>query len=158
MQAINIVTVVDVISALSKGSLHGSLHMMDTSWCSEHKGTADLATACYPGQHINWIVHAIDVQTPVLISAINILNGDNDPAVRAQPTKPQFGGAPHWFYWSGVVPYHLAPGLYHYRLKLQLGRGIRSALSIDTPALNVLSFVGPEPHHEPATGNHSDDR
>jgi hypothetical protein len=158
MQPINIVTVVDVISALSKGTLRGSLYMADNSWCSEGKGTAGLGTACYPGQYINWIVHAIDVQTPVLISAIGFLNSDDDPPTRALETAPQFGGAPHWSYWSGIVPCHLSPGLYGYRLKLQLGRGIRSTMSIETPALHVLPFIGPEHHHEPAAGNHSDDR
>jgi hypothetical protein len=154
MQAINIVTIVDVIGALSKGALRDNLYMADNSWCSERKGTADLATACYPGQRISWVVHAVDVQTPVLISAISFLNTDNNQPVRDLATTPGF--APHW---SGLVPCYLPPGLYGYRLKLQLGCGSRSTMSVDTPALNVLPFfVGLEQHHEPTARNSSDDR
>jgi hypothetical protein len=159
MQPINIVTIVDVVGALSKGALRDNLYMADNGWYSERKGTADLATACYPGQRIGWVVHPIDVQTPVLISAIRFLNIDNNQPVQDLATTPGFGGAPHWCHWSGFVPCYLPPGLYGYRLQLQLGRGSRSTMSIDTPALNVLPFfVGLEQHHEPAARNSSDDR
>lgn len=140
MHAVNIVTIVDTIAALSSGSLHDHLYMADNGWCSERKGTAELATACYPGQRINWTVHPIDVQSPALISEIRILDLDYPPA-KFTP-GPKAGGAPQWSYWSGLVPCCLPPGRYGYRLQFQLGRGERSVLTIDTPALNVLSLSG----------------
>jgi hypothetical protein len=138
MQAINIVTIVDVIGALSKGALRDNLYMADNGWDSAGKGTAELATACHPGQRINWVVHAIDVQTPVLIAAITFLSTDNISPVPELVIAPGFGAAPQWFYWAGSLPCHLPPGLYGYRLQLQLARGSRSTMSVDTPALNVL--------------------
>ena len=142
MHAVNIVTIVDTIAALSSGSLRNHLYLADNGWGSEHKGTAELATACYPGQSISWTVHAIDVQSPALISEIRLLDLDpNQPAAKFTP-GPEAGGAPNWTYWSGLVPCYLPPGRYGYRLQFQLGRGERSVLTIDTPALNVLSWSG----------------
>ncbi len=142
MHAVNIVTIVDTIAALSSGSLRNHVYMADDGWCSKRKGTAELATACYPGQPISWTVHAIDVQSPALISEIRILDLDpHGPAARFTPGA-EAGGAPQWTYWSGLVPCCLPPGRYGYRLQFQLGRGERSVLTIDTPALNVLSWTG----------------
>jgi hypothetical protein len=137
MQAINIVTIVDVIGALSSGALRDNLYMADNGWGSAGKGTAELATACYPGQRINWVVNALDVQTAVLIDAITFLNPDSASAAQEFVIGPGFGGTPQNFYWAGFVPCYLPPGRYGYRLKLQMGRGDRSTMSIDTPVLNV---------------------
>jgi hypothetical protein len=137
MQAINIVTIVDVIGALSSGALRNNLYMADNGWGSAGKGTAGLATACYPGQRINWVVHALDVQTEVRIDAITFLKVDNTPAAEGLATGPGIGGA-RTFYWAGFVPCYLPPGRYGYRLKLQMGRGKLSVMSVDSPALDVL--------------------
>jgi hypothetical protein len=143
MQAINIVTIVDVIGALSSGALRDNLYMADNGWGSAGKGTAELATACYPGQLINWVVNALDVQTPVLIDAITFLDKDDTAAAQGIVIAPGFGGAPRSFYWAGFVPCYLPPGLYGYRLKLQMGRGSRSTMCVDTPALNVQPLGRP---------------
>jgi hypothetical protein len=137
MQAINIVTIVDVIGALSSGALRNNLYMADNGWGSAGKGTAGLATACYPGQQINWVIHALDVQTAVRIDAITFLKVDNTPAAEGLVIAPEIGDPRH-AYWAGFVPCYLPPGLYGYRLKLQMGRGNLSVMSVDTPALHVL--------------------
>jgi hypothetical protein len=137
MQAINIVTIVDVIGALSSGALRDNLYMADNGWGSAGKGTAELATACYPGQQINWVANPIDVQTAVLIDAITFLNTDDASAAQEFVVGPGLSGAPQNFYWTGFVPCYLPPGRYGYRLKLQMGRGNRSTMCVDTPALNV---------------------
>jgi hypothetical protein len=137
MQAINIVTIVDVIGALSSGALRGNLFMADNGWGSAGKGTAALATACYPGQQINWVVHALDVQTAVRIDAISFLKVDNTPAAEGLAVAPDIGDA-RPLYWAGFVPCYLPAGLYGYGLKLQMGRGNLSMMSVDTPALHVL--------------------
>jgi hypothetical protein len=131
------VTIVDVIGALSSGALWNHLYMADNGWSSVGKGTAELATACYPGQQINWVVNALDVQTAALIDAITFLSPDNASTMQEFVIGPRFGGAPQNSYWAGFVPCYLPPGRYGYRLKLQMGHGNRSTMSIDTPALNV---------------------
>ncbi|KAF0814289.1 hypothetical protein IGB42_01190 [Andreprevotia sp. IGB-42] len=138
MQTINIVTIIDVLGALSKGSLQNNIYMVDNSWNSENQGTSDLVTSCYPGQPINWIIHAMDVQTPVLIDSINFLDKDRQYSVsHGFDAKPVLGTAPHWYTWSGIVPCYLPAGEYRYSLKLQMGRGQNSIMYSDAPALNV---------------------
>jgi hypothetical protein len=139
MQAINIVTVVDVIGALSTGTLRNNIFMIDNGAGSEGQGTALLQTACYPGQLVNWSVHAIDVQTPVLIRAIELLHpasrsGENGPGFSPQPGV---GGEPEWHYWRGLVPWGMPAGRYQYRLTLQMAKGRISTMYADTPALHV---------------------
>lgn len=142
MQAINIVTIVDVIGALSNGTLRHNIFMADNSPQSQGNGTDALITVCHPGQRVTWIVHAIDVQTPVLIRAITFLNiakeNDTQALVRAFDVPATLGGEPHWFYWAGIVPCYLQPDLYRYSLKLQIGKGVASTMSADTLALQVM--------------------
>lgn len=139
MHAINIVTIVDVIAALSKGTLRNNIFMIDNGAGSQGKGTALLQTACCPGQVINWSVHPVDVQTPVLIRAIELLHpasqtGENSPGFSPRAV---FGGEPEWHYWRGMVPWGMPAGLYQYRLTLQMAKGAVSTLYADTAALNV---------------------
>jgi len=136
---INIVTVVDVIRALSTGSLKDGLYMMDTGWNSEGQGTSRLTTACYPGQRIHWIIRAIDVQTPASIRDITFPRGPGDAApTHGFGAEPAAGATLTWRYWSGIVPAYLRCGLYRYRLTVQMGTGKRSVMHADTPALKVV--------------------
>lgn len=137
---INIVMVVDVLAALSLGSLQGSLYLMDNGPRSRYQGTANLVTACRPGQRINWIVYALDVQTPILIESITFSNHAKlSPAMCADDYVPATGDTSQWYYWAGTVPYNAAGGLYSYRLTFQMGKGVRSVISAETPSIEVLS-------------------
>lgn len=138
---INVITVVDVSKALSDKTLENNIYMMDTSWNSTGQGTDKLATACYPGQRINWIIHAIDVQTPALIENIVFIIDEERERSGAFKFSVELtaGGEPHFHYWAGVVPCYLPFGSYSYRLIIQMGKGKASVLYADTPSLNVIS-------------------
>jgi hypothetical protein len=138
---INIVTVVDVIGALSDTALDGNLYMMDdSSWQSIKQGTANLSTLCHPGQLIHWVVYALDLQTPVAIRNITFISPDASGGVQHRVAGP---GAEsdklHLNVWSGIVPYHMIPGVeYRYRLELQMYEGKNSIMYVDTPSLRRI--------------------
>ncbi|MFD7334658.1 hypothetical protein ACFV98_01470 [Streptomyces violascens] len=151
---VNIVVVVDVIGALSDGTLrNGNLCMIDDgSLASTGQGTPELVTVVKPGQVVTWSALAVDLQTPVEIKSITFLGPDADggheaeqapPAAQAPVPHGQDGHAderhnPELEVWSGVVPY-LAPGVAHpYRLEVQMYEGEYSTLHIESPALMCL--------------------
>lgn len=145
---VNIVVAVDVISALSGGTLlNGNLCMIDDgAFHSTGQGTSDLCTICQPGQLIGWTVLPLDLQTPVEIKNISFLgSGDGDDGPRRVDPGPMAGGRPALNVWSGVVPPFMAPDVpYNYRLELQLYEGEASMLHVDSPALKV-SVTGVPP-------------
>ncbi|MFF3980360.1 hypothetical protein ACWGNF_10735 [Streptomyces sp. NPDC055808] len=162
---VSIVVVVDVIGALSDGTLrNGNLCMIDDGEQSTGQGTPELCTVVQPGQVVTWSALAVDLQTPVEIKSITFLDpdaedGDADAAPAPERTEDVAGtrntGAgsernghgpernghaperhnPELEVWSGVVP-HLAPGVAHqYRLEVQMYEGEHSTLHIASPAL-----------------------
>ncbi|MFG3257353.1 hypothetical protein [Streptomyces sp. NPDC048172] len=143
-QHVNIVLVVDVIGALSDGTLrNGNLIMIDDSpYESAGQGTPDLQTYCKPGQTINWTILALDLQTPADIKNITFLGAESSNGGRssngsgAQPTESK---NLHLEVWSGVVPAYLTPGESHrYRLEIQMYDGEASVIHVDTPALTCV--------------------
>lgn len=140
VEKITIVSFVDVVEALSSGTLlNGNLCMMDNSpWQSQAQGTTNLSTLCYPGQSILWVIHPVDVQTPVEIRNITFIGADGSCDV--QP--PVDDGTAlessklHLNVWSGIVPDYMIPGVeYRYRLELQMYEGKNSIMYVDTPSL-----------------------
>jgi len=136
---IDIVILVDVISALSDGTLlDGNLAMMDNGHLpSTDQGTPELCTVCQPGQTIQWTIHAVDLQTPVEIRRITFLDtrsdveDSGDAAVESPP-----GDRLSLNVWSGVVPPWAIPGaVYKYRLELQMYEGKNSVMTIDSCSL-----------------------
>jgi hypothetical protein len=118
--------------------------MMDNGRNSEGSGSRALHTACRPGQRLNWVVYAIDVQTPVTI--IDIAFTGNKIAFEVDEMESPETGEPEsdlkqsthqWFYWSGKLPWDLKSGLYPYRLTLQMGQGRRSVMHSELAALKV---------------------
>ncbi|WP_167153951.1 hypothetical protein [Streptomyces sp. MBT27] len=74
---VNIVVVVDVIGALSDGTLlNGNLCMIDDGEQSTGQGTPELCTVVRPGQVVTWSALAVDLQTPVEIKGITFLGAD----------------------------------------------------------------------------------
>lgn len=139
---INIVTVVDVIGALSERRLENKFWMMDNSvFESQNQGTHSLCTYCQPGQLINWVIYGLDVQTPVAIKKISFLCGDEDQVETDELKNVEEPGIeinPYLNVWSGFVPSYLIPGTeYRYRLEVQMSKGVNSVMSIDTPSLKV---------------------
>ncbi|GHB27892.1 hypothetical protein GCM10010331_12830 [Streptomyces xanthochromogenes] len=161
---VNIVVVVDVIGALSDGTLlNGNLCMIDDGEQSTGQGTPELCTVVRPGQVVTWSALAVDLQTPVEIKGITFLGADaEDGDADAEATDAGAGAGagadgrngqsgqngrggrnghgperhnPELEVWSGVVP-QLAPGVAHqYRLEVQMYEGEHSTLHIASPAL-----------------------
>ncbi|MCX5203043.1 hypothetical protein OG897_16500 [Streptomyces sp. NBC_00237] len=76
---VNIVAVVDVIGALSDGTLgNGNLCLIDDSeHDSRGQGTTQLETVVSPGQAVQWTALAVDLQTPVEIKSVTFIGQDN---------------------------------------------------------------------------------
>ncbi|MDB5655655.1 MAG: hypothetical protein JWQ94_3268 [Tardiphaga sp.] len=146
---LNIVTVLDVDSALVKQSLDGGLFMMDNSVDSDGsrnagQGTVELCTVCTQGQVINWIIYPMASTAAARISQIQFIDHEvcghlqiyGAPAVAVSP--PYLPGlTPVYDYWAGLVLPDLRPGRYHYQLQVQIGD---TFLSVATPSLNVASL------------------
>ncbi|CAM5352865.1 hypothetical protein GCM10010329_40460 [Streptomyces spiroverticillatus] len=83
-QKVNIVAVVDVIGALSDGTLgNGNLCLIDDGpYDSRGQGTPQLETVVAPGQTVQWTALAVDLQTPVEIKSITFVGQDDDTSHR----------------------------------------------------------------------------
>ena len=137
---ITIFSVVDVIEALSGGTLGGgNLCMMDNSPLeSLNQGTTQLCTKCYPGQEIYWHILALDVQTPVAIRNITFISthGHEEQTLPVENVEGAQSDTLHLKVWSGIVPYSMLPNVpYRYRFEMQAYEGINSIMSVDTPSL-----------------------
>ncbi|MFI9328090.1 hypothetical protein ACIGZJ_11180 [Kitasatospora sp. NPDC052868] len=134
---VNIAVVVDVIGALSAGTLlDGNLSLVDDgSFQSTGQGTPELCTVVAPGQVVQWSALAVDLQTPVEIRRITFLGAGHGGAPEPVESTEQ-GEKLDLDVWTGVVPPYLTPGVpYRYRLELQMYEGPYSVLHIDSPAL-----------------------
>lgn len=131
---INIQVIVDVVKALSEGSLEGNVFMMDTSPKSRHQGTDRLMTACHPGQVVHWDVRAVDVQTPIQVTDISIRRGGH-----CDWRDEEGWGSERYSdkRWTGRIS--LPVGLYHYAVTLEMGNGRHSVMVLETASLKVLS-------------------
>lgn len=139
---VNIAAVVNVINALSTRSLvGGNLCLMDDSqFGSTGQGGPELSTACRPGQLVTWKVEALDVQTPVEISAITFLGPDGQPVDDAPAGLAPAGCGTGASIWSGIVPGGLVPGqVYPYRIEVRMSEGDFSVLHVDTPSLVIAA-------------------
>lgn len=126
---INIMTVVDVIGALTTGTLTGNIYMTDNRRGSRTsgQGTATLASDVTYTQVLNWHVMPIDVQTDIQINKITFYrNGALITAANTPCARLQKYGAPSGEYWAGVVNYLglIEGGVYQYLIELDMGRKI----------------------------------
>jgi hypothetical protein len=154
---LNIVTFVDVNMALTNRSVDKSVHMMDSSFSSANQGSSFLQTNCKQGQTLNWIIYPLDNNRrvdgswplSVRISNIVFLNDIalavtsltmNQLKIYGSPDRIRSFYTPVYYYWAGIVPVKLSPGIYQYRLVLELEtekKGEFLYLNLDTPSLNV---------------------
>ncbi len=136
---INVNVAVDVIRALSDETLEDNLYMMDNNpfgpgFESTGQGTDYLTTSCVPGQVIQWVIHAIDLQTPVSIKSIRFI-GDGEEQGHSSAAQ-ESSSRPDLKVWTGIVPDYMVPGQpYRYQLELQMGDGQNSIMTTDTAAL-----------------------
>ena len=156
---LNIVTLVDVAGTLAAGALDGHAWMMDNSPDSRGKASAGLETVCRAGQVLNWLIYCADTtrrpdgRWPLFARIVNIVFLSEDRSsvfgVKICADLKIYGGpdairhpyTPSYQYWAGAVMPNLAPGLYPYRLVLELETGIPGETrhhALDGPALRVL--------------------
>src|ERR1700759_2497267 len=147
---VNIIALVDVMGALSDGTLaNGNLCLAnDGSFDSAGQGTTQLCTTVAPGQVVQWTALAVDVQTPVEIQRITFLGAGDGYGYDCAPGEGDGEGEPaaaapagtsenlDLGVWAGIVPAGLVPGVpYRYRLELKMHEGPHSVLTVDTAAL-----------------------
>lgn len=141
---INILSVVDVIGALSSGTLRQSLFIVDNhpancskplleanppggrqsqTICSSGQASQRLVTHVTYGQVLNWQVTAIDLQTDAQIKNITFFQNGKPITAKDTPcAKLGRYGAPSGEYWAGVVNTSkaIAPGNYQYKIEFSL--------------------------------------
>lgn len=136
----NIVTVVDVDKAVTTGTLTDALYMMDNSVGHTGQGTGRLRTNCKQGQVLNWIIRPIDARQrpggswppmPKINNIVFLADGQGDVEeakvcdelkIYGMPDRVRSPLTPVYSYWAGAVLYDLTPGLYTYRLVIELER------------------------------------
>jgi hypothetical protein len=160
---LNIVTLVDMRKASNTGTLSGALYMMDNSLGRAGRGTAHLQTCCKQGQVLNWIVRPIDMNRradgtwPPMPRISNIVfldgeRGDEETVAGSKVcTELKIYGMPDrirspftqvYYYWAGTVLSTVPPGVYRYRLVLELaqetGRDRLHLNTVEHPSIRVL--------------------
>jgi len=158
---LNIVTLVDVDRAVRTGSLAEAVFMMDNSIGRTGQGTARLSTVCKQGQVLNWIIRPIDGRqradggwppVPRINNIVFLEDGRGDVEetkvcdelkIYGMPDRVRSPLTPVYYYWAGEVLHDLAPGVYPYRLVVELEReGGAGPLYLNTeerPSLRVTA-------------------
>ncbi|MFJ2776010.1 MULTISPECIES: hypothetical protein [unclassified Kitasatospora] len=161
---LNVVTLVNMERAAATGSLADAMYMMDNSVGGSGQGTSHLETVCKQGQVLNWIIRPIDMEKrldgtwPPMPKINNIVfldteaGDEEDVAERKIFTELKIYGMPDrmrdkftpvYYYWAGTVLSTAKPGLYRYRLVVELEQEhTKEKLylnTVDHPALRVLA-------------------
>ncbi|MDI2126448.1 hypothetical protein [Yinghuangia seranimata] len=160
---LNIVTLVNMERAAETGQLADAMYMMDNSIGGVGQGTHHLETVCKQGQVLNWIVRPLDMEKrldgtwppmPKINSIVFLdteIGDEEDVAERKIFTELKIYGAPDrmrsqytpvYYYWAGTVLSTAKPGVYRYRLILELEQeGKKERLYLNTeqhPSIRVL--------------------
>lgn len=160
---LNIVSVIDVHKAVQTGTLKDAIYIMDNSVGGSGQGTGHLQTVCKPGQVLNFIIYAMDMEKkpdgtwPPMVKINNIVflddeKGDEDDVAETKVmTEFKIYGGPDmirppftyvYYYWAGTILPTLPTGVYHYRFVLELDQeGKKEKLYLNTvekPSLKVV--------------------
>ncbi|MEU3460652.1 hypothetical protein ABZ721_11935 [Streptomyces sp. NPDC006733] len=161
---LNIVTLVNMERATATGSLSDAMYMMDNSIGGEGQGTRQLETVCKQGQVLNWIIRPIDMEKRLdgtwppmpKIASIVLLDtekGDEEDVserkiftelkIYGMPDRMRSPYTPVYYYWAGTVLSTAKPGVYKYRLIVELEQdGKKEKLylnTIDHPSIRVIA-------------------
>jgi hypothetical protein len=161
---LNIVTLVNMERATATGSLDDAIHMMDNSVGGVGQGTSHLETICKQGQVLNWITRPIDMEKrpdgtwPPMPKINNIVfldteKGDENVVaerriftelkIYGMPDEMRSQYTPVYYYWAGAILPTAPPGVYRYRLVLELEQeGKKEKLYLNTtnhPSVRVLA-------------------
>lgn len=162
---LNIVALVHMQRASATGSLDGALFMMNNSAGGAGRGTGQLETVCKQGQVLNWIIRPIDMDKradgtwPPMpkISSIVFLDpesGDEQDVatkritselkIYGMPDEVRSPYTPIYYYWAGTILPTAEPGLYRYRLVIELeqenGRDALHLNTTDHPSVRVIGM------------------
>lgn len=160
---LNIVTLLNMERATRTQQLAGSMYMMDNSIGGVGQGSHQLETICKQGQVINWIIRPIDMDKrldntwPPMPKINNIvfldteLGDEEDVGERrifselkiyGMPDRIRDPYTPVYYYWAGTVLSTTKPGLYRYRMVVELeqerGREKLYLNTVDHPAIRVV--------------------
>jgi len=160
---LNIVTLVNMERAVASGSLSDAMYMMDNSIGGSGQGTRQLETVCKQGQVLNWIIRPIDMERrpdgtwPPMPKINNIVVLDSEPGdeehaaerklftelkIYGMPDRMRSPLTPVYYYWAGTVLSTAKPGVYKYRLVVELEQEhTRDKLylnTVDHPSLRVI--------------------
>ncbi|SEF86917.1 Pyridoxal-dependent decarboxylase conserved domain-containing protein [Nonomuraea solani] len=141
----------------------GAMYMVDNSYTGSGQGTSALETVCKQGQVLNWIIRPIDMERrrdgtwPPMPKINNIVfldtevGDEEDVAEKKVCIELKIYGAPDrmrdpftpvYYYWAGTVLSTAKPGLYRYRLVVELEQeGKKERLYLNTenhPAIRVV--------------------
>ncbi|MFJ8039645.1 hypothetical protein ACIRBX_03905 [Kitasatospora sp. NPDC096147] len=162
---LNIVTLLDMERATSAGSLTDAMYMMDNSIGGVGQGSRNLQTVCKQGQVLNWIIRPLDMERrldgswPPMPKINNIVfldteQGDEEDVaeqklctelkIYGMPDRMRSPYTPVYYYWAGTVLSTARPGVYHYRLIVELEQaGTKEKLylnTVDHPSIRVLAI------------------
>lgn len=161
---LNIVTLVDMEKAVENKALADAMYMVDNSIGGTGQGTSRLETVCKQGQVLNWIIRPIDMERrrdgtwPPMPKITNIVfldteSGDEEDVsekkvcielkIYGAPDRMRDPLTPVYYYWAGTVLSTARPGVYRYRLVVELeqeGKKERIYLNTDNhPSIRVVS-------------------
>ncbi|CAM5353072.1 hypothetical protein GCM10010329_40430 [Streptomyces spiroverticillatus] len=161
---LNIVSIVNMERATEEKSLENALYMMDNSVGGTGQGTPHLETVVKQGQVLNWIIRPIDMEKrpdgtwPPMPKINNIvvldteIGDEEDVAEKKIFTELKIYGGPDrmrdkftpvYYYWAGTVLSTAKPGVYNYRLVVELEQeDTREKLYLNTydhPSIRVLA-------------------
>lgn len=155
---LNIVSFINVKKANDTQSLKNNIFITDNNIESIGRGTDSLQTRCKQGQTLNWIIYAMDSQKrpdgtwPPMAKINNIVfldeNGNDVELVKSCSELKIYGGpdkirsnfTPVYYYWAGVLKTEIPPGIYKYRLIIELDTeipGQKNYMNLDTLSLNI---------------------
>ena len=138
---LNVVTLVNMERASANQSLAGNMFMVDNSVGGTGQGTGQLETVCKQGQVINWIIRPIEMEKrpdgtwPPMPKINNLVfldteRGDEEEVaerriftelkIYGMPDRMRSPYTPVYYYWAGAVLSSAPPGVYRYRLVLEL--------------------------------------
>ena len=114
MNIVNILIVVDTLSAASTGNLKDNVYLIDTekylgSW---NEGQCDLHTLTEDGQIIKWTVTSITPENSVEIAEFS------GSMINLKTCIPKKQGIEGDIFWEGIV--EASPGRYSYTLALNI--------------------------------------
>jgi len=160
---LNIVTLMNMERAAATGSLSEAMFMMDNSVGGSGQGTRQLETVCKQGQVLNWIIRPIDMERrldgtwPPMPKINNIVVLDTDAGdeedvaerklftelkIYGMPDRMRSPLTPVYYYWAGTVLSSARPGVYKYRLVLELEQEHSKEKlylnTIDHPSIRVI--------------------